>query len=289
MKNYPEIFEQRQFSWSLFSTFYGLRKNPYDKYHLATLELLDECISEYRKNSDMLTKADLELLDKIRQMLNVGVSSKYSSQRHLYDQRMMELCEVYMKISSAHLHKRRYINCAADYARIMEENIDPLASIESQTILPLKQLNRAIELIDTLTSLPERMKPGMNKRRADILAGIEKLNHFDQVIEARRKNAYGENINKLMNGREVYEGNEVIKRYICGPVSGRTEWIRYFYTECTDEKVIEENCQQLFGGYNEKAEGYVGAYTLLQRLESYETAYWAGFNYSYEQMEANYD
>ena len=97
-------------------------------------------------------------------------------------------------------------------------------------------------------------------------------------------------VTELLAGTEVHEGNDVIKRYICGEATGRTSWIRYFYTECTDEKVIEKNCEELFGGYNEDdAEGYVGAYTLLHRESEYSVYYRAGFNYSYKQVEANYD
>lgn len=93
-----------------------------------------------------------------------------------------------------------------------------------------------------------------------------------------------------MKGKEVHEGNEVIKRYVRGDAHGRCSWIYYFYTECTNIQEIRKNCKKLFGGHRDTdAEGYVGAYTLLQELSKYSVEYWAGFNYSYEQMEANYD
>ena len=97
-------------------------------------------------------------------------------------------------------------------------------------------------------------------------------------------------VEEFLSGREIHQGNDIIKRYICGNATGRTQWIRFFYTDCTDRKVIVKNCEMLFGGYNEDdAEGYVGAYTLLRRVSRYAVEYWAGFNYSFEQMEANYD
>ena len=96
-------------------------------------------------------------------------------------------------------------------------------------------------------------------------------------------------VKDFMSNKEVSAGNDVIKRYIRGDATGRTAWIYYFYTECTDERVIRDNCQKLFGGRKERAVGYVGAYTHLEKIPVYSIIYRAGFNYSYEQMEANYD
>lgn len=97
-------------------------------------------------------------------------------------------------------------------------------------------------------------------------------------------------VEEFLSGKEVKTGNDIIKRYICGDTKGRCEWIRYFYTECKDLKVIKQNCKELFGGRNDdNAEGYVGAYTLLQETSRSSVPFWAGFNYSFEQMEANYD
>ena len=287
MRNYPGLFEQANFfSWSLFYTFHGLEENPFNKRDLEKLKLLDDCLKDYCDNSDALTKADLELLDRIEQMLLKEWSPKYGTYNHLCDLRIMAVCEVYMKLSDDLEHKQFYIKYAADYAKRFESKVDPLASVESQTRIPLILLNRAVELLDML---PEENRSAMEKYRADIRSGIEKLEHFDLVVAARRKE-YEEDVRKLMDGKEVHEGNEVIKRYISGSAWGRMQWIRYFYTECTDPKVIEKNCEELFGGYNEDdAEGYIGAYTLLKRVPISTVVYWAGFNYSFEQMEANYD
>lgn len=95
----------------------------------------------------------------------------------------------------------------------------------------------------------------------------------------------------LSNCTEEKEGNDIIQRFRHGPTEhSRQEWIVYFYTACTDETIIEEECLKLFGGRNEEdAVGYVGAYTLLTKLEKYKLAYRAGYNYSFEQMRANYD
>jgi len=97
--------------------------------------------------------------------------------------------------------------------------------------------------------------------------------------------------NFLSHCSEEQEGNDIIQRFRHGPTEGgRQQWIVYFHTDCTDERIIEEACLKLFGGRNEDdAVGYVGAYTLLKKLEKYQMAYRAGYNYSFEQMEANYD
>ncbi|MBQ6955577.1 MAG: hypothetical protein IJP80_03070 [Bacteroidales bacterium] len=96
-------------------------------------------------------------------------------------------------------------------------------------------------------------------------------------------------VEAFLAGKEVKTGNDIIKRYVAGETKGRCEWIRYFYSDCKDQSVIRKNCKELFGGRNDDAVGYVGAYTLLRELSRSSVAFWAGFNYSFEQMEANYD
>ena len=109
-------------------------------------------------------------------------------------------------------------------------------------------------------------------------------------MNRRKRQKEEEAVKAFLKSREVKEGNDIIKRYVAGDASGRTKWIWYFYTECTDKKVIRENCKKLFGGRDEDdAVGYVGAYTMLRELSKYSSQYKAGFNYSFEQMEANYD
>ena len=97
-------------------------------------------------------------------------------------------------------------------------------------------------------------------------------------------------VEEFLSGREIHQGNDIIKHYVRGDGDVRCAWIYYFYTDCTDKEVIRESCKHLCGGHNERnAKGYVGAYTLLQELSEYSVEYWAGFNYSFEQMSANYD
>jgi len=106
----------------------------------------------------------------------------------------------------------------------------------------------------------------------------------------KRDRHYKKEVKEFMRGREVHQGNDVIKRYVRGDGDVRCVWIYFFYTDCTDKEVIEKNCKELFGGHNEgHAEGYIGAYTILQELSKYSVEYNAGFNYSFEQMSANYD
>lgn len=286
MPNYPQLFEQADFfSWSLFYTFYNLSQNPFDKQALAKLQLLDDCLRDYNANYSSLGDADIELLVKIEGLLSQGWDPKHSLYNELYDIRIMELCKVNIKLSDSKKYKQLYVKHAADYSMYIDKEVDVLQSAEQQTRKPLELLSAALQYI---ACLPENK--ALEERKEQILTGIDKLKHFDTVVEAKRKE-YEEKVKNFLKNREVHEGNEIIKRYVAGnPGGGRCEWIRYFYTECEDVREIEKQCEELFGGYNEDdAEGYVGAYTHLERLSKHSIAYMAGFNYSFEQMEANYD
>ena len=286
MKNYPKQFEQEKFfASSIFHTFYGLEHDLYSTEHQHKLDLLDSCLKDYYQSADKLSLADKELLEEIKMMLLMEWSPKYKSYNDLYDIRIMEVCKIYLKMMDNVDDKILYIKHAAEYAQLLEDKVDPLADPATMRY-PAALLRHGLELFETL---PESKRAKQEKNRNDIQQGIEKLEHFDKLMETLRKR-HKEEVSQFMRGREVQKGDDVIKWYVEGDASGRMEWIRYFYTECTDRRVIEKHCEKLFGGYNEDdAEGYVGAYTLLQVVSKYSAAYWAGFNYSFEQMSANYD
>lgn len=288
MRNYPELFEKNDFfSKSLFYVLKDFEEADSREDAVETVKLLEDCLKDYYTNSYSLSESDLELLDKIEHtLLTAWMPDFYFSNNHQYDQWIMDLCEVYIRLSDDTKHKLLYIKHAADFVRYFEDCIDPLSDIESQKQRQLSLMTRALELIDALMAEKNTRLKG---KRSKIEQCIKKFDDFDRIVAQKLKERE-KNINEFMKGREVHEGNDIIKRYIYGDAKGRTEWIVYFYTDCTDKVVIRQNCKKLFGGYDEEdAYGYVGAYTRLDCVSPVSIPYQAGFNYSFEQHEANYD
>lgn len=278
---------------SEYSYSYGCR-------NMWRLTALDEALKDYLDLKGKYKPSNGEI--KFLMDVSICLDSQYdkiSTSILLCDsvRRVLDLCRAILAYSDDLATKQRYLhNCdrlawavkvETEYGgKTVDKRHDFIYDVTKDPKAVFDYLKYAESMFDLATEYQRaKINECLSKIAENPTEYLEQQKELDRLADQKQAEEF------LANCSEEREGNEVIQRFRYGPTrGGRQLWIIYFYTDCTDERIIEKKCLELFGGENETdAEGYVGAYTSLEKLKEYESAYKAGYNYSFEQMEANYD